>query len=244
MKRLLVITALVLALGAAPAHAILNGEPDGNDHPYVGLVTNGRGICSGTKISEHRFLTAAHCFRPGSPARIIFDENARQPTQVYVGQFVPHPGWCPGCGNGLGGTDTNDVAIVVVPDGMPGPYASLAAMGSVASLPHMQEVASVGYGIRVRAKDFTNEVAERFRATSLVIQAASKSSDGEYVKLSASPGQDKGGACFGDSGGPSLIGDTIVAITAYGTNWNCAGVSYAQRIDIPSTRGFIDSFPG
>ena len=243
MKRLLVSMVLVLALGAGPAHAILNGEPDGNDHPYVGLVTNGPGICSGTKISPHRFLTAAHCFRPGSPAIIIFDENARQPTQVFFGQFVPHPGWCPGCGNGLGGTDTNDVAIVFVPGGMPGPYASLPDMGSVASLPHMQEVTSVGYGIRLRAKDVTNEFAERFRATSLVIQAASKSSDGEYVKLSANPGQGKGGTCFGDSGGPTLLGDTIVAITAYGTNSNCAGVTYAQRVDIPSTRSFIDSFP-
>jgi hypothetical protein len=106
----------------------------------------------------------------------------------------------------------------------------------------MQQVTSVGYGIRVRAKNVTNEFAERFRATSLIVKAASFKS-GEYVKLSANPGQGKGGTCFGDSGGPSLIGDTIVAITAYGTNSNCAGVTYAQRVDIPSTRSFIDSFP-
>jgi hypothetical protein len=232
---------LVFVLTVAPAHAILNGVPDGDDHPYVGLVTNGPGLCTGTKISPHRVLTAAHCFRPGSPAFVIFDENARQPSEVYVGQFMPHPGWCPGCGSGLPGTDTNDVAIVVVPGGMPGPYATLAAPGSVAALPRRQQVVSVGYGLRVRPKDVTDEFAERFRASSQIVQTESFKS-GEYVKLSANPGQGKGGTCFGDSGGPSLIGDTIVAITAYGTNANCAGVTYAQRIDVQQTRSFIDSF--
>jgi hypothetical protein len=241
MKRLLVLGALALAFCATPAQAILNGVPDGNAHPYVGLVTNGDNICSGAAISPHRFLTAAHCFAPGSPAIIIFDENARQPTQVAFGQYFPHPGWCGGCGNGLGGTDTNDVAIVYVPDGMPGPYARLTARNSVTSLPHKQAVTSVGYGIRVRAKNVTDEFAERFSATSQIIKAASFSA-GEYIKLSANPGGGKGGTCFGDSGGPTLIGDTIVGITAFATNGNCAGVTYAQRIDIAQTRDFIDSF--
>ena len=243
MKKLLLLGALVLAIGASPAQAILNGVPDGGAHPYVGFVTSpSGGICSGTRISEHRFLTAAHCFAPGSPAMIIFDESAFAPTAVYFGVYMPNPDWCPGCGNGLGGTDSNDVAIVYVPSGMPGPYASLAAVGSVAGLPHMQPVTSVGYGLRVRAKNATNEFGERFRATSLVIQATSFQS-GEYVKLSATPGQGKGGTCFGDSGGPSLLGDTVVAITAYGTNSNCAGVTYAQRIDLAPIRSWIDSFP-
>jgi hypothetical protein len=239
MKRLLVITMLALALGAAPASAILNGQPDGDAHPYVGFVTNGQGICSGTRISTHRFLTAAHCFPPGSPVMVYFGEDARSPTEVYVGTFASHPGWCSGCGPGLGGADTNDVAIVYVPGGMLGPFADLPTMGSVASLPHLQEVTSVGYGLRVRPKVATIEFGQRFRATSVILKQESFKS-GEYVKLSANPGQGKGGTCFGDSGGPSLMGNTIVAITAYGTNYNCAGVSYAQRIDIPSTREFID----
>jgi hypothetical protein len=175
-------------------------------------------------------------------AMVTFDENALTSSNFTFGTFAPHPGWCAGCSNGLGGTDTNDVAIVVVPEAMPGPYASLPARNSVANLPRKQTVISVGYGLRVRPKDATNEFGQRFRATSQIIQAASSSSGGEYVKLSANPGQGKGGTCFGDSGGPTLIGDTIVAITAYGTNGNCAGVTYAQRIDIAQTRDFIDSF--
>ena len=60
----------------------------------------------------------------------------------------------------------------------------------------------------------------------------------EYLRLSAA----QGGTCIGDSGGPSLVGDTIVGLTAFTVNDNCAGVTYAQRIDIPQTRSFIDSF--
>lgn len=253
MKRLLALGVLALAVSASPAYAILNGEPDGDAHPYVGLVTNQpfvapgtAGLCTGTKISSHRILTAAHCFPPGapfgSPTVTIFPGPLGTPPQVVFGLFVPHDGWCAGCSGGLPGADTNDVAIVVVPGGMSPPYASLAPMGSVDRLPMRQEVTSVGFGIRVRLKDFAGEVGLRYKATSEIVQAPSRVSD-EYVKLSANPGQGKGGTCFGDSGGPSLIGDMIIGITAFGANSNCAGVTYAQRIDILQTRSFIDEFP-
>jgi len=232
MKRLLVLTVLALALSAAPAYAILNGEPDGGDHPYVGLATGQgpdgrRSLCSGTKISAHRFLTAGHCFVPGSAVTIVFDEDARNATTVYEGRFVP--------------SFSDDVAIVEVTEGMPPPFASLPALGAVAELPMRQVVTSVGYGLRVRPKDFAGEVRQRYQATSELVQSNGALSP-QYARLSANPAQGKGGTCFGDSGGPSLIGDTIIGITAFGTNSNCAGVTYAQRIDTLQTRGFIDSF--
>src|SRR5262249_11661026 len=40
----------------------------------------------------------------------------------------------------------------------------------------------------------------------------------EFIKLSANPSQGTGGACFGDSGGPDLLGDTILAVNSFVTN--------------------------
>ncbi|GIU99024.1 MAG: hypothetical protein KatS3mg014_0640 [Actinomycetota bacterium] len=63
---LLAALALAPAL-AVPAGAITDGVPDGEGHPYVGLMVaqdadgNPLWRCSGTLISEDLFLTAGHC---------------------------------------------------------------------------------------------------------------------------------------------------------------------------------------
>ena len=54
-----------LAAGATPANAITNGQPDGNGHPYVGVlvadyVTPGvkQRFCSGTLVAPRIVLTS------------------------------------------------------------------------------------------------------------------------------------------------------------------------------------------
>jgi hypothetical protein len=235
MRRLLLLAALAFAVTASPAHAILDGEPDGNAHPYVVAVRSPTGgVCTGSVISAHRVLTAAHCMPPGATAKVVFGPNARTSTDFVFGTFNRHPGWCPGCSGGVPGIDTNDVAVIVVPGNIAPPYATLPALGFVDTLGQKQAVTSVGYGIRTRPKDFAGQILERYRVTSELVDSNHVISD-EYLRLSAS----KGGTCGGDSGGPSLVGDTIVGITAFAVNSNCAGVTYAQRIDIAQTRNFI-----
>ena len=63
-------------MGIAPAGAITNGQPDGNNHPYVGLMVAigdqalpGGGVqhnvplwrCSGSLLTSTVYLTAGHC---------------------------------------------------------------------------------------------------------------------------------------------------------------------------------------
>ena len=71
-------------------------------------------------------------------------------------------------------------------------------------------------------------------APSLLVQSNDVIS-GEYLKLTANPAQGKGGVCFGDSGGPVLLSqgedNIVLGVNSFGSNSNCAGLSYANRID-------------
>ncbi|MBC7307731.1 MAG: trypsin-like serine protease, partial [Dietzia sp.] len=81
--------ALGLSVGAAaPAAAITNGTPDGDAHPYVGIMIAyqdevPRWRCSGTLVSPTVFLTAGHCTFEADRVRIWFDENARTEGSGY-----------------------------------------------------------------------------------------------------------------------------------------------------------------
>jgi hypothetical protein len=66
----------------------------------------------------------------------------------------------------------------------------------------------------------------------------------EFIKITANPGQGKGGSTFGDSGGPVLIHgtNTVIAINSYVTSYNATGVTYAHRMDISSALDWIAGF--
>ena len=81
---------------ASPALAVIDGQPDGQQHPNVGLIVaydsqgNGLFSCSGTLIDPTTVLTAAHCTGGhdfGAPiGRIIvdFDDHLRQDGGGFV----------------------------------------------------------------------------------------------------------------------------------------------------------------
>ena len=104
----------------------------------------------------------------------------------------------------------------------------------------------VGYGVQgfVRGGGPPQDIFlfTRYFAPSLLIQSNNRKSD-EFIKLTANPAQGKGGSCFGDSGGPDILGgtNTVLAVNWYGTNSNCAGVSSSQRVDLPAILDFINS---
>ncbi len=253
MKRAFWITVIVVALlavTATAAYAITNGLPDGNNHPYVGIALGpatggGYWVCSAAAISPTVLVTAAHCFE-GPDVWVSFLETP-PPYFQYAGTWTPDPNYCPGCGGGLPGFDSHDVAVIVLDEPVTLPrYAQLPTEGLVDTLPHKSAVDLVGYGVQFDqggGPRYPEDGAfTRYYAPTQLIASNHVHSD-EYIKLTANPSQGKGGTCFGDSGGPDLLGgtDIILAVNSYVTNGNCAGVTYSNRIDTYAL-GFIGGF--
>ena len=232
-----------LALAGA-AWAVLGGTPDNGAHPYVGFIEQSDGaggfeLCSGVLVSPTVMVTAAHCFFEDEPVSVSFAEDStHQSTFTTTGTVHNDPDFCLGCGNGLPGADTHDLAVVTLDEPQsPGRFVQLPQVGATSTLKNKQ-VDVVGYGVQ----GFSGKTATTFatrRVATTTIKGNGAIGD-EFIKLLADPG-----ACFGDSGGPDLIhgSDTMVAIVSFtGGNRKCNGVSYSLRIDTPDSLAFIGQF--
>ena len=171
----------------------------------------------------------------------------------------PNPDFCTACGPGLPRFAFRDVGVVVfdqpVPTTVVDEYAQLPSPGQADTLPNKAPIDFVGYGVSVQAQIPGNQLPqpppfyrwtgprERMYAPSQLVSGNFVHSD-EFLRLALNASRGSGGTCFGDSGGPDLLGgtDTVLGVNSYVTNNNCSGVGYAQRIDIPEVLDWIDSF--
>jgi hypothetical protein len=238
---------VVLLVSGVSAFAISNGEPDNGAHPYVALIYDFQGgwVCSGSAISPTVLITAAHCF---DYENVLVTFSETPPYAWVTGTWYPDPDWCIGCGGGLPGFDTHDIAVVVLDSPITlSRYASLPSEGLVDTLSHKSAIDLVGYGVQFDQGGGPripyDGAYTRYKAMAELFNANFVHSD-EFIRLSANPSQGKGGTCFGDSGGPDLIAgtDIILAVNSYVTNGNCAGVTYSNRIDTPDALEFIGQF--
>jgi trypsin len=244
----LVALAAVGAL-AASALAVVNGSPDNGKHPYVGVAlwaptgnpADGSVLCSGSLVSATVFVTAAHCFPEGAHVMvdtaddIAGDLNGQQ-AKLGMGMAHPDPNFGP-VGNGLSGSERNDVAVVtLLGPGLPqsGGYAKLPALGYDDTLRNNQQVDIVGYGLP--------NAGFRMIAPAKIIPGGGKTAS-EFLKISSSPGHG-GATCNGDSGGPDLQAgtDVMLAISSYGPSASCTAVEYSQRMDTPEALAFVSAF--
>jgi len=238
------------------AYAIVNGVPDGAAHPYVGMMvfqsTDGYHYrCSGSLIAPNVFLTAGHCTIDAIEAWISFGENLEgqnyltfpsHSTRFYT--KMPYDGLGPGLPGWAAGFD---VGIVILDQPVTlGKYASLPSF-TAESLPRMAYVTLVGYGVQeqVRGPGITPPTSwtglrVRMKTDAQIIPSRD-TINGKYLSITSNIGKDKGSTMFGDSGGPVLVGDTVIAVTSFGLSYNRGGVSYYSRVDTPEVKTWIQN---
>jgi hypothetical protein len=268
-RHLFICALLILLTGTivAPAKAITSGEPDNGQHPYVGLAVfflNGvpQWRCSGTLLTPTVFLTAGHCtFDPAVPvnsARVYFEEKVSQVAGYpNAGGVTGIPHRHPQFNGSLTLPNTHDVGVVVLDSPVTDKgFGRLPPQGYLNGLETQRGqnelgFTVVGYGLQEVRPHFSS-IRDRYKATSRLVNLRSALTDGFNIHTSSNPGQgskngqNSGGTCFGDSGGPVFHGgydsNLVVGITSFGLNQNCKGADFAYRTDIPDTRNFLAQF--
>lgn len=162
-----------------------------------------------------------------------------------------NPDYCESpCGNGLPGFAYRDAGIVVLDNEVTDVgFAELPEAGLVDTLKNKTALDLVGYGVQYKEGvgippyyRWTGPRVRLFAPSELVSGKFVHSS--EFIRIALNPGGGSGGTCFGDSGGPDLLGDSniVLAVNSYVTNANCTGVGYSNRIDIPEVLEWISTF--
>ncbi|HEY3070940.1 MAG TPA: S1 family peptidase [Gaiellaceae bacterium] len=237
LRALLATTVIALAT-AAPSGAILDGTPD-TDHPYVGIlvtVVDGQRVpaCSGFLVSPTAFVTAAHCvdLLGDNPAYVSFDQVFTPSSRLRPGTAFPNPAF------GSPGGNTHDIAVVVLNSPVNDRrYAELPRLGLLDSSAKKDPLTIVGYG----ANGFLNggPPTPDFQLVRTFGQARISNVDKGGFNLRMSSG-----ICFGDSGGPVLLGNShvVVGINSYVNSPRCEGNAYAFRVDTPESLAFLGPY--
>ena len=159
-----------------------------------------------------------------------------------------------GFANFAGFPNIHDVGLVILdqPISMP-EYGVLPADGELDDLDTARGTRDTvftvsGYGLtyRTQAHSAVPNISfrERLMAQSTLVNLRSGLTDGYNLQTQGN-GDDRGGTCSGDSGGPVFLGgpesNLIVGVTSFGLNALCRGTDFAYRIDRTEVLDWINS---
>ncbi|MHB9033100.1 MAG: S1 family peptidase [Anaerolineae bacterium] len=150
--------------------------------------------------------------------------------------------------------NTHDVGLVILDQPITGlGYGQLPAAGALDNLGTARGTkgtvfTSSGYGLSYSTQPQSGlpvvSFRERLMAESTLVTLKSANTDGYNLQTQGN-GDDRGGTCSGDSGGPVFLGDetsnTVVAVTSFGLNGLCRGTDFSYRIDRQEVLDWIAS---
>jgi secreted trypsin-like serine protease len=208
------LTLILTALG------IIGGAPS-TDDAVVCLTADGLALCSGVVIDAHTVLTAGHCINPlGTSVSYVVNvgaDCAKPDARVRVAEMVAHPSYT-GEGKpfdvGLVRTTT---ALNVTPVKLRDGALDDSFKGSL--LRH------VGFGT-------DQEQPMSGRGLRRTVSHALLRLDADFVWS----GDATANTCLGDSGGPALLDDAVIAVVSDGPD--CHSESADQRLDV--ARAWLD----
>jgi hypothetical protein len=222
------------------------------------------GFCSGFLISPNVMITAGHSLINVAAVSVCFDKGPIAYTiidgvivyygtdTIYNGVPVTYPGYVPAT-SGKQEFSTSDIGLIRLDNSVSGVtiFPKLPAPDFVDTLKTKTDLTLVGYGFQYQVTPKNNGVMNSWTGmvtrNSANVQLLSTHFAGsdKYLKLSANAAQNKGGISFGDSGGPVIYTDSngqdiVIALNAYVSNANCAGVTYHTRLDSAELLGWIN----
>lgn len=263
--------ALCLTVGLlGPAQAVINGQPDGNAHPNVGIVVlfdeEGPFVCSGALVAPSTVLTAGHCAvdLPDEPPILEYWVSFEpvNPSSQYVrthgisGTPDPHPDFDPqlepkpGSGGAAGylANERYDVGLIhlsqpassVYPGITPAPIAPAGVLDTI-KRGSKPTVLQVGYG--------TQRSGPVGQEDSLFVDGTRNRSEFPLRQVrtflafgrgNPNDAHGYGAPCFGDSGSPMFLNGSIVVVVAF-ANGPCTNTIGGPRIDTGPARAFLRS---
>ncbi len=243
MLRLLIAVVVTAGCTAAPTllerqQTITGGTADTKDPAVVLLISRGgRTMCSGTVLSPHVVLSAAHCVDPsaGMPSTVFIGDDNNDRTQASdrslfrkVSAAHAHPKY-----NNNTPEAAYDIAVIVVAEPI---LVTPIAM-------NRQPIDNSFVGKQIRLVGFGTSRGNDSRGDTLGTkrQTSTKISDFDITSLTFMDVTHE--ICDGDSGGPALIdlgkGEVIVGVASYGDS-DCVEYGIHTRVDRYAS--FIDPF--
>jgi len=225
--------------------------------------------CSGSLLTPRVFLTAGHCTGDGAggvmpSARVYFQQDAGARFNGTIDPVTGYPETCAGATLGVvcatssemfnygfnnfaGFPDIKDLGLVILDQPIDvAEYGSLAAASTLDDIHerrgHQDITFTVsGYGLSYSSPVAFTSFRSRLMAEAKLVNVKGGLNKGFNLQTNGN-GDDRGGTCSGDSGGPVFYpadSNTLVAVTSFGLNRWCRGTDFALRTDTEAALAWI-----